>query len=118
MHELSFTRAILDIVLTHAEDAAAVTGIHVTLGQLSSMVDDCIQQYWSIIASGTIAEHATLHFTRIPATMRCTTCGSTYSLDDDLPCPHCGSTVCELIRGTECYVESIDIQPACEEESV
>ncbi|HEX2994458.1 MAG TPA: hydrogenase maturation nickel metallochaperone HypA, partial [Anaerolineales bacterium] len=73
MHELAVTQSILDLALKHADQAAAkrVTDIHIVMGELSSNVDDSIQFYWEIIAKGTLAEGAQLHFQRVPAEFEC-----------------------------------------------
>lgn len=112
MHELSITQRILDISLQHAQAAQArhITDIYIVIGQLSSFVDDAIQAYWDIISGGTLAEGARLHFTRIPAEIKCHDCAECYPLDGhDFACPFCGSTRGEVISGSELYVESIDV---------
>ena len=64
MHELSITESILDITLRHARQAGAgrVTNLYLVIGQLASIVDDSVQFYWDIVAKGTLAEGAHLHF--------------------------------------------------------
>lgn len=112
MHELSITENILEIVLKHAKDSEAkeVKTIHLVIGQLSSVVDDCVQFYWDIISKDTIAEHATLNFKRVEARLECQECHHHYDLGKELqPCPNCGSCHVNFIAGTEFYLESIDI---------
>ena len=47
MHELAVTESVLRIALDAAEknDAARVTDIYLTIGRLSSIVDDSVQFY-------------------------------------------------------------------------
>jgi hydrogenase nickel incorporation protein HypA/HybF len=49
MHEMVVTENILNIATRHALHAGAkrVTDIHITIGQLSSIVDDSVQFYWT-----------------------------------------------------------------------
>jgi len=122
MHELVVTENILNIATCHANQASAqrVTDIHITLGQLSSIVDDSVQFYWDIISKGTVCEGAILHFNRIPAEMACLNCGQQYYLDEAglQPCPSCQSTQIKLIAGDEFWLDSIEIeqkQPLLEE---
>lgn len=63
MHELAVTESILEIVLDSARknQASAVTDITLTIGSLSSIVDDCVQFYWDHISQGTICQNAKLH---------------------------------------------------------
>jgi hydrogenase nickel incorporation protein HypA/HybF len=112
MHELAVTQSILDLALKHADQANAkqITGIHIVMGELSSNVDDSVQFYWDIIAKGTRAEGARLHFRRVPAEFECQNCSQKYRPTDvELLCPYCGSTRVRIVAGEEFYLDSIDI---------
>jgi hydrogenase nickel incorporation protein HypA/HybF len=113
MHELSITQSILDISLRHAEqvNARRIVGINLLIGKFSSVVDDSVQFYWDMIAEGTIAEGATLHFERIPAEMTCRDCNTTFApTDSTFECPACLSPRVYISKGTEMRVESIDVE--------
>ena len=113
MHELSVTESLLKIAVQHAEKANAqrVTDLHIVIGDLASMVDDSIQFYWEIIAKGTIAEQATLHFRRVPAELQCNTCSEKYHpTDQELICPNCHGVGARIISGEEFFLESIDVE--------
>jgi hydrogenase nickel incorporation protein HypA/HybF len=113
MHELSVTESLLKIALQHAEKANAkrVTDLHIVIGDLASMVDDSIQFYWEIIAKGTIAEKAKLHFDRVPAELQCMTCSEKYHPSDrELACPTCNGVNTRIIAGEEFALESIDVE--------
>ena len=114
MHELSITQNILEIALRHGEKAQAskITDLHLIIGQLSSVVDDSVQFYWDMIAEGSLAEGAKLHFKRIPARLECTECGQTYSLEGSQldGCPACDSSKVKVIAGKEFQLESIEIE--------
>jgi hydrogenase nickel incorporation protein HypA/HybF len=114
MHELPVTESILEIALRHATQAGAarVTDLNLVIGQLSSLVDDSIQFYWDIIAKGTIAEGAQLHFKRISAELLCLDCGNRYPPGDEiLACPQCQSVHIKVAAGDEFRLDSIDIDP-------
>jgi hydrogenase nickel incorporation protein HypA/HybF len=113
MHELAVTQSILDICLRHADagHASKITDINLVIGQFSSIVDDSVQFYWDMIADGTIAKGAVLHFNRIPGEMTCRTCGHVFQpTDRDFVCPSCGSLAVRITRGEEFRVESIDVE--------
>ncbi len=115
MHELTVTQSILDIALRHAREADAerVTGLHLVIGHMASIVDDSVQFYWDIISKGTPAEGAKLYFTRIPTELVCLECGRSYAPGkDDLACPNCSSVKVKVARGEEFYLEAIDIEGA------
>lgn len=112
MHELPATQSILEIALRHAEKAGAkrITDIHVTIGELATLVDDSIQFYWDMIAEGTPARGANLHFKRIPAELQCMICREVYRPDgSEIVCPNCGSVGVKVISGEEFFVEAIDV---------
>jgi hydrogenase nickel incorporation protein HypA/HybF len=113
MHELSVTESVLRIALQHAEKAKAgrITDLHLVIGELASMVDDSIQFYWEIIAKGTIAEGAVLHFRRVPAELECRNCLHKYRPNDrELACPRCNGIDIRIIAGEEFALESIDVE--------
>jgi hydrogenase nickel incorporation protein HypA/HybF len=113
MHELAVTQSILEICLRHADagHAAKITDINIVVGQFSSIVDDSVQFYWDMIAEGTIAQGAALHFNRIPGEMSCRTCGHVFQpTDRTFACPSCGSVAVRITKGEEFRVDSIDVE--------
>lgn len=115
MHELAITENILNLAVSHAEQAGAnqVTDLYLVIGQLSSVVDDSVQFYWDMICAGTICEGATLHFERIPAQIQCRDCQQTYTIPDGIaPCPHCGGVEVHVIQGEEFRLDSIGVETA------
>jgi hydrogenase nickel incorporation protein HypA/HybF len=102
MHELSVTESILEISLRHASKANAkrISNLYLVIGQLASIVDDSVQFYWDIVSKGTIAEGATLHFRRLPATLICLECDHHYAPGpDSFSCPNCKSDRVKVLSG-------------------
>lgn len=117
MHELPVTQNILEIALRHAEQAQGIeiTDIYLVIGQLSSFVDESIQFYWGLIADGTIAKNARLHFRRVAAEAECSQCYRRYAIyERGLLCPHCGGNQVNIVAGDEFYVEAIDVETSIE----
>lgn len=112
MHELAITESILEIALRHgrAANAAAITDLHLVIGELSSVVDESVQFYWNFVSEGTSAAGATLHFRRVPAQLTCRACGHSYSPRESLPCPACGGEDVTIVTGEEFYLEAIDVE--------
>jgi hydrogenase nickel incorporation protein HypA/HybF len=113
MHELAVTQSILDISLRHAQkvNAKRIVTINLVIGRFSSIVDDSVQFYWDMIAEGTIAKGAQLHFDRIPAEMKCLDCGQVFEPDDrTFACPECLSPKVRITKGDELRVDSIDVE--------
>lgn len=110
MHELAVTRSILEIALRHAGQAKRIARLNLVVGDLSSIVDDSVQYYWDLVAAGTPAEDARLHFRRVPAEFSCMVCRQRFTPGpQDLACPGCGSTGVKVEHGEEFYVESIEV---------
>ncbi len=112
MHELPVTQAVLEIALRRAQAAGAerITDIHLVMGELSTNVDESVQFYWDILAKGTPAEGAKLHFRRIPAELQCLSCLAKYHpTGEELACPECGSAGARILAGEEFSLEAIDV---------
>lgn len=116
MHELSLAERALSIAVAHAEreGASRITGVCVTVGELTSMVDDCFRFYWQAVTQGTMAAGSELRFRRVLIALRCRDCSKDFAPGaEDWACPSCGSARVEVTAGEEFYLDSIDIeQPA------
>ncbi len=112
MHELSVTQNILEIALRHAEEAGAdhILSLELTIGELTSIVDDSIQFYWDIISKDTLAEGAELHFKRLPAELLCLDCNRRYSPGNgEFTCPACESAHVQIVSGREFFLDAIHV---------
>lgn len=106
---------ILDVALEFAEknDVEKVRAINLEIGALSDIVPQIAQDFFGFIARGTIAEGAQVSIARIPAVIKCRSCGLEDDLDIDHPslvCPDCGSKSLELVSGREYRIESIEVE--------
>ena len=110
MHELPITESVLKIAL-NAACGRRITAIHLTVGDLASIVDDAGQFYFDIVSKGTAAEGAALHFQRRPGVMTCLACGQSSEVRPPLPaiCPRCGGASLRVTGGRELRVESIEV---------
>ncbi len=112
MHELSITQSILSIALEKAEavQAKKLTKINLTIGELSGIVDECVEFYFELLSKDTIAAGASLCFDRPPIKLRCRNCDTVFSPDKlNWACPNCQEQNIEIISGRECYVSSIEV---------
>ncbi len=113
MHERAVTESLLEIAMRHANNAGAkrITDLYLVVGQLSSIVDDSVQFYWDLVAEGTLAKGAQLHFKRIPIELSCLECSHGYTPErEDFACPECGSSHIKVLAGDEFYLEAINIE--------
>jgi hydrogenase nickel incorporation protein HypA/HybF len=76
MHEAGVTERILEIVVEHAKEAHAqrVTDVYLEVGEESGIDTDSVELHWPLLARGSVAEGATLHFdeAEAPFTFRLT----------------------------------------------
>jgi len=113
MHELAITEGIMEAAVPEAEKQGAkkILEIRLKIGELSGVLPECIQEYFSIVSEGTIAEGAVLKVEKIPITIRCRSCGKESVLDRrKIRCPHCEASDIEIIGGREYYVDSLEVE--------
>ena len=69
MHEAGVTERILEIVVEHAKEAHAqrVTDVYLEVGEESGIDTDSVELHWPLLAKGSVAEGATLHFDQAEA---------------------------------------------------
>jgi hydrogenase nickel incorporation protein HypA/HybF len=113
MHEMAITRSMLDLVLQEAEKAGAskVVKVNIVLGEMTGVVDTCVQMYFDIMSKETPAGGAALSFQNIPVQAHCRKCGHTFSPENFYwSCPECQAFDVEITAGKELYIESIEVE--------
>lgn len=113
MHEMAVTRGMLDLVLDEAAKAGSkkVTIINVALGEMSGVVDSCVQFYFDFMSKDTPAEGAALNFRKVPNQAKCRKCGNVFRPRDVFwSCDKCDSMDIEVTGGSELYIESIEVE--------
>jgi hydrogenase nickel incorporation protein HypA/HybF len=113
MHELSITQSMLDLVLEEAKKAGAgkVEKINLVIGEMSGIVDECVEFYFEFLSQDTIAHGATLSFKKTPTQARCRNCGELFIPKEfDWSCPSCQNSSAEIVAGNELYLESIEVE--------
>lgn len=113
MHEVSLAERMLRIAL----DAAAAHGggrvarARLLLGALSGAEAETLRFAFEIAARGTAADGCVLEVVRVPARLRCPSCGGEHEGELLEPCPVCGGVGFEVLQGRELRLESIDLEP-------
>jgi hydrogenase nickel incorporation protein HypA/HybF len=108
MPEVDMCEAILRTV----EDRAAgrrVSEIQLRIGLLHEVSPASLRAAFSLVAAGTVADHARLDVVLVPAERRCRHCGQL--AQDDARCRYCGSTEIGIDGGDDIVVESILLTP-------
>ena len=111
MHELPVVLDILRVMNEEAEKRGfrKITRINLVIGELSSIVDECVQMYFDVAAKGSICSGAKLTFEHRPAILRCQKCGREFPHNRSFSCPVCGGDSV-LVKGTgrEFYIRSFE----------
>ncbi len=112
MHELALCGAIAKIVRTHAAGQRVGT-VRLQIGQLRQVVPDTLAYCWQVITEDTPLDGSVLEMTRVPARLRCDTCGTEHDMGEQLQfvCPGCGATATTVVAGEEFAVTSMDVSP-------
>jgi len=113
MHELGVIQSMLDIVIeqSRAAQVKKIARINLVIGEMSSIVDDCLQFYFDFLSKDTIAGGASLSFQRVPTQFRCHDCGTVFAPQDShWSCPNCQQWRVEVVAGQEFYVDSIEVE--------
>lgn len=113
MHELGIAGEIMRIAAEAAQAAGAchITAIHLTVGDLTSMVDDSIRLCFSILSENTLASGAELVISRIPAGLACCHCDQRFQLSGrDWLCPRCGGPAVLAEGASQFSVESVEVE--------
>jgi hydrogenase nickel incorporation protein HypA/HybF len=110
VHELGFGEAILDAVERRAA-GRRVTRVRVRVGALHRVVEPALDQAFSLVSSGTVADGAAVDLVVVPVRVRCLGCGHRAESGDALAvCAECGGTDLELEGGDDLVLESIELE--------
>ncbi len=113
MHELPITQSLLDIVAQKAKETGVekVTGINVVLGSLCGVESSCVQFYFDFLKKEYKLEDASLKFDIRQARLKCRDCGNEFEHNESSwICSQCGGSNLAIASGSECYVESIEVE--------
>ena len=113
MHEFPLTKQIVTIVNRAAldNDAKKINTVYLVVGESSGIIPDSVQMYFDIIAKGTPAAGARLQVRMVPCEMHCPKCDENFVRPRfSFACPICGTLGSPTDIGSECYVESVELE--------
>lgn len=121
MHEMSYVRNVVDMVVAYAEreGATEVKAVYLTIGMGRDIVEKYFQGLFQYLARGTVAEHAEMVMRFIPHTVRCNQCGTVFPLnvldEKTWTCPSCkASRDYRPNSGMEFSIDQIEIVRAAQ----
>ena len=113
MHEQSIVESLLSIAIENAEKSKAtkILRIYLVVGELSGVVEESVDFYFSFLSKDTIAAEASIFYNRISAQLRCRNCDTIFTPEKlDFHCPECQEEQIEIIGGRELYIDSLEVE--------
>ena len=113
MHELAITQSVMKIALKTAQENGAkrIKTIRLQLGDYSDVMPEYVEKYFDLVSRDTIACGAHIEAYRVRARIRCEACGAENEIERGRGrCPICGSDTIKMLSGTQCLVESIEVE--------
>ena len=110
MHELSIAMSMIEIAVSHAQEANAkkINQIEIEIGELSGVVASALEFSFEAACRDTLAEGAELALTIVPAKAECENCKKQFSVDSLFAqCPQCQDLKVNVISGQELKIKSI-----------
>jgi len=111
MHELSIAEALVQQVQSIAlNEHSSVTSITVSIGALSGVDPEALDQAFRIAAEDSPFKGAALVIENVPARVLCHSCRKESSPDFPLfACQDCGSMDFEIISGRDLLLKSMEL---------
>lgn len=103
----------MEAVIPEAEKHGAkkILDIRLNIGELAGIVPECIEEYFSILSRGTIAEGATITVRKTPVKIECPDCGYSGIIKRGcFRCPSCDGIDFKVVSGKEYFVDSIEAE--------
>ena len=113
MHETAIAKQTLDLALSSAKAAGAarILEIRMSIGALSGVVPNLLENALSELARGTPAEGALLRTQYVPPRLLCADCGQeSEGIRGLYTCPFCGSAQIRLIGGSGYRIDDLLVE--------
>lgn len=113
MHELSIASNLMDIVkqAVDGQSVSRVTSLRIVIGEMSTVVPDCLTFAFQIMSKGSVAEGARLDFEKKSLIGKCGDCGKEFHVENYVfLCPECESRNVEILSGREFMLKSIECE--------
>ncbi len=111
MHEVGVAASVLSMASRLAQDkgGSCITRLVLTIGSLSSVVPEALENAWRALSPGTMADGATLDVEWVEACCRCSTCDRDFDFaGNGYVCPGCGEPSMVILRGRELELKTVE----------
>ena len=113
MHEMAITQSLIELVVEEARKSGAskIINIDIVIGEMSGIVDHCVQFNFEYLSKDTPAEGAKLNFHTMPMQAHCLDCNHDFAPSGFVwQCPECQSPKLKITQGSELYIKSIEVE--------
>ncbi len=113
MHELAVCQGLMSQLeqIAAREHAQSISLIRLSVGPLSGVEPQLLEDAFPIAAAGTVAEGATLQIDRLGVRVRCLSCGAdSDATANRLLCGACGDYRTQLLSGDEMLLMSVELE--------
>jgi hydrogenase nickel incorporation protein HypA/HybF len=122
MHEASISEAVVKMATAEARSRSEadgkqyrITRIGLVVGEATGYMRESLEFYVAASARGSEAEGARLEIRYVRPLLKCPSCGLEFERRRfSFDCPSCGATGTMTRVGSEFFVDSIELSPACE----
>ena len=111
MHELSVCQALIDQVeqVARQQQAERVICIELSIGVLSGVEPQLLEQAYPLAAAGSVAQDAELRIESTPVRVHCDQCNRDSNVAANrLLCGHCGNWRTTLVGGDEMLLTRVE----------
>lgn len=111
MHELGMCEAVMDTVEKRAA-GRPVRRVRLRIGVLHRVVPESLDQAFSMVATGTVADGAVVDLVNVPIQVTCRDCGHVDETNEaETACRTCGGVSIDLQGGDDLTLESLELAP-------
>ena len=114
MHELTIAVEIIRVVRESLaqEQLPRVKRINLVIGRTAAVQEDCLRVGLEAVTHDTPLSGAQVEIEFVEPLFRCRSCGGEFESQSwfSSPCPECGSFGCDLLKGDELSVASVDLE--------
>ena len=113
MHEMSTCRALIKQVEKSVQDYDnfVISSIDVSIGQLSNINVEELEELFPLASQDTIAANAKLNIISVSPDIKCLDCGkNNKSINNVLVCPVCQSENTIPLNGTEMLLTNVELE--------
>lgn len=117
MHEMSLAVSLIERVQAEAAKGglSRVSRVSLEVGSLQSVEPELLQEAFSVVAEGTLAEGAVLEMEVREAQALCHACGSKFEpAYFHYACPACGKADAEILGGRDLFLRSLSGEESLE----